>query len=137
MKSSLKRILAFMLVLTLLSALSACGNSNDNGITGKWSVTSYKYNDEIYTRDEMSEMVGSTFDDAYGNTVITFNNDGSFSSRPANGEQQIGTYKVSGSEISFYDESDNLITTMTISDDTLEFTVPDINVEMYIIYEKQ
>lgn len=137
MKSSLKRILAFMLVLTLLSALSACGNSNDNGITGKWSVTSYKYNDEIYTRDEMSEMMGSTFDDAYGNTVITFNNDGSFSSRPANGEQQTGTYKVSDSEISFYDESDNLITTMTISDDTLEFTVPDINVEMYIIYEKQ
>lgn len=137
MKSSLKRILAFMLVLTLLSALSACGNSNDNGITGKWSVTSYKYNDEIYTRDEMSEMMGSTFDDAYGNTVITFNNGGSFSSRPANGEQQTGTYKVSDSEISFYDESDNLITTMTISDDTLEFTVPDINVEMYIIYEKQ
>lgn len=137
MKSSLKRILVFMLVLTLLSALSACGNSNDNGITGKWSVTSYKYNDEIYTRDEMSEMMGSTFDDAYGNTVITFNNDGSFSSRPANGEQQTGTYKVSDSEISFYDESDNLITTMTISDDTLEFTVPDINVEMYIIYEKQ
>lgn len=137
MKSSLKRILAFMLVLTLLSALSACGNSNDNGITGKWYVTSYKYNDEIYTRDEMSEMMGSTFDDAYGNTVITFNNNGSFSSRPANGEQQTGTYKVSDSEISFYDESDNLITTMTISDDTLEFTVPDINVEMYIIYEKQ
>lgn len=137
MKSSLKRILAFMLVLTLLSALSACGNSNDNDITGKWSVTSYKYNDEIYTRDEISEMMGSTFDDAYGNTVITFNNDGSFSSRPANGEQQTGTYKVSDSEISFYDESDNLITTMTISDDTLEFTVPDINVEMYIIYEKQ
>lgn len=137
MKSSLKRIFVFMLVLTLLSALSACGKSNDNGITGKWAVTSYKYNDEIYTRNEMSEMMGSTFDDAYGNTVITFNNDGSFSSRPANGEQQTGTYKVSDSEISFYDESDNLITTMTISDDTLEFTVPDINVEMYIIYEKQ
>lgn len=137
MKSSLKRILVFMLVLTLLSALSACGNSNDNGITGKWSVTSYKYNDEIYTRDEMSELMGSTFDDAYGNTVITLNNDGSFSSRPANGEQQTGTYKVSDSEISFYDESDNLITTMNISDDTLEFTVPNINVEMYTIYEKQ
>lgn len=137
MKSSLKRIFVFMLVLTLLSALSACGKNNDNGITGKWAVTSYKYNDEIYTRNEMSEMMGSTFDDAYGNTVITFNNDGSFSSRPANGEQQTGTYKVSDSEISFYDESDNLITTMTISDDTLEFTVPDINVEMYIIYEKQ
>lgn len=137
MKFSLKRILVFMLVLTLLSVLSACGKNNDNGITGKWSVTSYKYNDEIYTRDEMSEMMGNAFDDAYGNTVITFNNDGSFSSQPANGEQQTGTYKISDSEISFYDESDNLITTMTISDDTLEFTVPDINVEMYIIYEKQ
>lgn len=137
MKSSLKRILVFMFVLTLLSALSACGKSNDNGITGKWAVTSYKYNDEIYTRDEMSEMMGSTFDDAYGNTVITFNDDDSFSSKPANGEEQTGTYKISDSEISFYDESGNFITTMTFSDDTLEFTVPDINVEMYIIYEKQ
>lgn len=137
MKSSLKRILVFMFVLTLLSVLSACGKSSNNGITGKWAVTSYKYNDKVYTRDEMSEMMGNTFDDAYGNTVITFNNDGSFSSQPANDEQQNGTYKVSGSEISFYDESDNLITTMTVSDDTLEFTVPDINVEMFIIYGKQ
>lgn len=137
MKSSLKRILVFMFVLTLLSVLSACGKSSNNGITGKWAVTSYKYNDKVYTRDEMSEIMGSTFDEAYGNTVITFNNDGSFSSQPANGEQQSGTYKISDSEISFYYESDNLITTMTISDDTLEFTVPDINVEMFIIYEKQ
>lgn len=137
MKSSLKRILVFMFVLTLLSVLSACGKSSNNGITGKWAVTSYKYNDKVYTRDEMSEMMGNTFDDAYGNAVITFNNDGSFSSQPANGEQQNGTYKVSGSEISFYDKSDNLITTMTVSDDTLEFTVPDINVEMFIIYGKQ
>lgn len=137
MKSLFKRILAFMFALTLLLALSACGKSNDSGIAGKYAVTSYKYNDEIYTRDEMSEIMGSTFDEAYGNTVITFNNDGSFSSQPANGEQQSGTYKISDSEISFYDESDNLITTMTVSDDTLEFTVPDINVEMFIIYEKQ
>lgn len=137
MKSSLKRILVFMFVLTLLSVLSACGKSSNNDITGKWAVTSYKYNDKVYTRDEMSEMIGNTFDDAYGDTVITFNNDGSFSSQPANGEHQNGTYKVSGSEISFYDESDNLITTMTVSDDTLEFTVPDINVEMFIIYGKQ
>ena len=82
-------------------------------------------------------MMGSTFDETYGNTVITFNDDGSFSSQPASGEPQPGTYKVSDSEISFYDESDSLITTMTISDGTLEFTVPDINVEMFVIYEKQ
>lgn len=137
MKSSTKRILAFMLALTLLFALTACGKSNSNTITGKWAVTSYKYDDEIYTRDEMSEMMGSVFDEAYGNTVITFNDDGSFSSQPASGESQYGTYKVSDSEISIYDESDNLITTMTISDNTLELTVPDINVDMYIIYEKQ
>lgn len=137
MKSSTKRILAFVLSLTLLFALTACGNSNSNTITGKWAVTSYKYDDEIYTRDEMSEMMGSVFDEAYGNTVITFNDDGSFSSQPASGESQDGTYKVADSKISFYDESDNLITTMTISDDTLELTVPDINVEMFVIYEKQ
>lgn len=137
MKSSLKRILVILLALTLLSALTACGKSDSNDMTGKWAVTSYKYNDEIYTRDEMSEMMGSVFDEAYGNTIITFNDDGSFSSQPTNGETQTGTYKVSDSEISFYDESDDLITTMTISDGTLELTVPDINVEMYIIYEKQ
>lgn len=137
MKSSTKRILAFVLSLTLLLALTACGKSNGNTITGKWAVTSYKYDDEIYTRDEMSEMMGSVFDEAYGNTVITFNDDGSFSSQPASGESQDGTYKVADSKISFYDESDNLITTMTISDYTLELTVPDINVEMYVIYEKQ
>lgn len=137
MKSSVKRILNFIFALTLLFALTACGKSDSSNITGKWSVTSYKYDDKIYTRDEMSEMMGSTFDETYGNTVITFNDDGSFSSQPANGESQSGTYKISDSEVSFYDESDDLITTMTISDDTLELTVPDINVEMYILYEKQ
>lgn len=137
MKSSIKRILVFMLASTLLFALTSCGKSDSNAITGKWAVTSYKYDDKIYTRDEMSEMMGNVFDEAYGNTVITFNDDGSFSSKPANGESQSGTYKVSDSEVSFYDESDDLITTMTISDDTLELTVPDINVEMYILYEKQ
>lgn len=137
MKSSVKRILTFIFALTLLLALTACGKSDSSNITGKWSVTSYKYDDKIYTRDEMSEMMGSAFDETYGNTVITFNDDGSFSSQPANGESQSGTYKISDSEVSFYDESDDLITTMTISDDTLELTVPDINVEMYILYEKQ
>lgn len=137
MKSSIKRILVFMLASTLLFALTACGKSDGNAITGKWAVTSYKYDDKIYTRNEMSEMMGNVFDEAYGNTVITFNDDGSFSSKPANGESQSGTYKISDSEVSFYDESDDLITTMTISDDTLELTVPDINVEMYILYEKQ
>lgn len=137
MKSSIKRILTFIFALTLLFALTSCGKNDSNNIAGKWSVTSYKYDDKIYTRDEMSEMMGSTFDETYGNTVITFNDDGSFSSQPASGEPQSGTYKVSDSEISFYDESNSLITTMTISDDTLELTVPDINVEMFVIYEKQ
>lgn len=137
MKSSIKRILVFMLTFTVLFALTACGKNESDTITGNWAVTSYKYDDKIYTRDEMSEMMGSVFDEAYGNTVITFNDDGSFSSKPANGKSQSGTYKVSDSEVSFYDESNALITTMTISDDTLELTVPNINVEMYILYEKQ
>lgn len=129
MKFSIKRILVFMLASTLLFAFTACDKNDSNAITGKWAVTSYKYDDKIYTRNEMSEMMGNVFDEAYGNTVITFNDDGSFSLNPTNAELQAGTYKVSGSEVSFYDESNDLITTMTISDNTLEFAVPDINIE--------
>lgn len=137
MKSSIKKFLVFILTFTLLFVLASCGKSGSNVAAGKWAVTSYKYDGKIYTRDEISEMMGSVFDEIYGNTVITFNDDGSFLSKPASGESRPGTYKVVDSEISFYDESDNFITTMTISDDTLELTVPDINVEMFIIYEKQ
>lgn len=137
MKSSIKKLLVSVLSLILLFMLASCGKNDSDVITGKWAVTSYKYDDEIYTRDEMSEMMGSVFDEIYGNTVITFNGDGSFSSKPASGEPQPGTYKISDSEISFYDKSDSLITTMTISDNTLELAVPDINVETFVIYEKQ
>ena len=137
MKSLFKRILALIFAITLLFSLFACGKSNNNDIAGKWSVTSYQCDDKTYTRDEMSEMMGSVFDEAYGNAIITFDTDGSFTSQPANGEQRTGTYKMSDSEISLYDESNNLITTLTIADSTLKFAVPDINVETYVIYEKQ
>lgn len=137
MKSLFKRILILIFAMTLSSVLFACGKNNNNDISGKWSVTSYQYDDKTYTRNEMSEMMGSMFDEAYGNAIITFDTDGSFTSQPANGEQRIGTYKVSDSGISLYDESNNLITTMTISDDTLKLAVPDTNVEMYVIYDKQ
>lgn len=137
MKFSIKKILVYMLAFTLLSALTGCDKGSNNGIIGKWAVTSYKFNDEIYTKEEMSEMMGSTFNEAYGNTTIIFEQDNAFSSTPASGETQYGTYKVSDSEISLNDESGNLITTMTFSNDTIELAVPNINVEMSVIYEKQ
>lgn len=135
MKKLLRNYLFIALIsVTSLLCFTACRNNGSDNIAGTWSVSSYKYQDKVYTQDEIAMLFGNTFNDAYGQTVIIFASDGTVDITAAENNHHTGTYTVSGDTLSIYD-SDELIADLTYQNGYLELVVPDVDV--VIIFEKQ
>lgn len=135
MKKLLRNRLLIALISTLLLfSLTSCGSNSSDKIVGTWSVSSYKYQDKVCTQDEIAELFGSTFNDAYGQTVMVFSADNTVDITAAENNHHTGTYKISGNVLSIYD-SDELIADLTYQGNSLELEVPDVDVA--IVFEKQ
>ena len=135
MKKLLRNRLLIALISTLLLfSLTSCGSNSSDKIVGTWSVSSYKYQDKVCTQDEITELFGSTFNDAYGQTVMVFSADNTVDITAAENNHHTGTYKISGNVLSIYD-SDELIADLTYQGNSLELEVPDVDVA--IVFEKQ
>ena len=136
MKKLLKNYLFISLVfLMLLCSLTACGNNTSENLTGTWSVSSYKFQDKVCTPDEIVELFGSTFNEAYGQTTMVFGSDNTVDITAAENNHHSGTYKISENTLSIYDDSGELIQDLLYDDNVIELELPDIDV--VIIFEKQ
>lgn len=135
MKKLLRNRLFIVLIsMTLLFNLTACGNSNSDKIVGTWSVSSYKFQGKLCTQDDIIELFGSTFNDAYGQTTMVFGKDNTVDITAAGNNHHTGTYKLSDNVLSIYD-SDELVTNLVYQNNSIELELPDVDV--VIVFEKQ
>lgn len=135
MKKLLKnRLFIALISITLLFSLTACGNNTSDKIVGTWSVSSYKFQDKLCTQDDIIELFGSTFNDAYGQTTMVFNKDNTVDITAAENNHHTGTYKISDNILSIYD-SHELIADLAYQNNSLELELPDVDV--VIVFEKQ
>lgn len=104
MKINGKKPLALFLciVLLILCLCSCSGNSKDSSIIGKWSVTAYELNGEIFAKEKAKEYMGEVFASTERPTLLF---------------QKSGLVRI-------YMESGNM-------DKTVNYTVTDNIIELY------
>lgn len=135
-KCSKKYFIFVILAMTLITTLfTSCNNNDTNGLNGTWSVVSYEYNDNSYTSDEISEAFGSDFAELYNNVTMTFYSDSTVNIRFSSEDNTKLTYKSSGNEISFYDDTDDIVMSMENADTSIIYELNDSHVSL--IFEKQ
>lgn len=137
MKKCSKKYFIFMILTTALitTLFTSCNSNNANDLNGTWSVVSYEYNDNSYTPDEISEAFGIDFAELYNNVTMTFYSDSTANISFSSEDNTKLTYKSSGNEISFYDDADDIVTSMENTDTSIIYELNDSHVSL--IFEKQ
>lgn len=137
MKKCSKRYFIFVIfTMALITTLfTSCNNNDTNNLNGTWSVVSYEYNDNSYTPDEISEAFGSDFAELYNNVTMTFYSDSTANISFSSEDNTKLTYKSSGNEISFYDDSDDVVMSMKKTDKSIIYELNDSHISL--IFEKQ
>lgn len=137
MKKCSKKYFIFMILTTALitTLFTSCNSNNANDLNGTWSVVSYEYNDNSYTPDEISDAFGSDFAELYNNVTMTFYSDNTANFSFSSEDNTKLTYKSSGNEISFYDDTDDIVMSMENADTSIIYELNDSHVSL--IFEKQ
>ena len=137
MKKCSKKYFIFMILTTALitTLFTSCNSNNANDLNGTWSVVSYEYNENSYTPDEISDAFGSDFAELYNNVTMTFYSDNTANFSFSSEDNTKLTYKSSGNEISFYDDTDDIVMSMENADTSIIYELNDSHVSL--IFEKQ